>query len=370
MNPGFPTREDQIHRRRERAEKGRFQVRNTGTDPVFSIFEVRSESGRVYRVQIRSLTSAENTCTCPDYLANLLGTCKHIEAVALKIRSRLGKRALEAARPTCAQVYLGYGEEVAVRASRPEGLPETVKKLFARHFDDGDVFRGDPALALPAFLEEVESLPPKDRATIQIADPVISHAQRLREDREDQRLLAWYRERVQRGDRTFDLLSKPLYPFQIKGLLHLAFRRRSLLADDMGLGKTVQALASSLLLKEIKGVERVLVICPASLKHQWAREIARFTSLPSRIIQGPLRKRRLLYEDPAFFTVVNYELVLRDAPLLERFQPHLVILDEAQRIRNWKTKTADAVKAIPSKYAFVLTGTPLENRLDDLYSIF
>ncbi len=162
----------------------------------------------------------------------------------------------------------------------------------------------------------------------------------------------------------------PALPFQEAGVMHLAFGRRALLADDMGLGKTVQAIAASALLKELRGLQRVLIICPASLKHQWSREIGRFTSLPVKIVEGGLMNRRQLYGDPALFTILNYEIVRRDIKEIERLRPDLIILDEAQRIKNWRTKTATTVKRLQSRYAFVLTGTPLENRLDELYSIF
>jgi len=152
--------------------------------------------------------------------------------------------------------------------------------------------------------------------------------------------------------------------------MHLTFGRRALLADDMGLGKTVQAIAAGALLRQLRDIKRVLVVSPASLKHQWAREIQRFTSLSATVIEGNLTSRRNLYQKPGFFNIINYELVLRDEDDLRRLRPDLIILDEAQRIKNWRTKTADAVKRLRSPYAFVLTGTPLENRLDELYSIF
>jgi SNF2 family DNA or RNA helicase len=153
------------------------------------------------------------------------------------------------------------------------------------------------------------------------------------------------------------------------GTLHLAFGRRTMLADDMGLGKTVQAIAACALLRELRDVQRVLVICPASLKHQWAREIRKLTAFPVTVVEGGLSRRRELYTQSSFFTILNYELALRDAAILERIRPDIIILDEAQRIKNWRAKTADAVKRLRSRYAFVLTGTPLENRLDELYSI-
>ena len=87
-------------------------------------------------------------------------------------------------------------------------------------------------------------------------------------------------------------------------------------------------------------------------------------------MEGNLLERRKLYNDSSFFKIINYELVRHDFDDLLKLRPDLIILDEAQRIKNWRAKTAMMVKSLPSRYAFVLTGTPLENRIDELYSIF
>ena len=147
-------------------------------------------------------------------------------------------------------------------------------------------------------------------------------------------------------------------------------RGRALLADDMGLGKTLQAIVAASWLANNEGVRRVLVLCPASLKHQWAREINKFSDLSVQIIQGNAENRMVQYRADALFFVINYELILRDLTVIcETLKPDLMILDEAQRIKNWRTKLASTVKLIPSRYVFVLSGTPLENRLEDLYSL-
>ena len=164
--------------------------------------------------------------------------------------------------------------------------------------------------------------------------------------------------------------SLPLLPYQREGAAHLAFHERALLADEMGLGKTVQAIAACEILAREKGVERVLVVSPTSVKAEWEEQIARFTNRAARFVAGPYPERLKLYRAPAFFTLVNYEQVVRDADDLNRLlKPDVVILDEAQRIKNWHTKTARRVKSLVSPYAFVLTGTPLENRIDETYSI-
>ena len=175
---------------------------------------------------------------------------------------------------------------------------------------------------------------------------------------------------VEAGQQTLDVLRHKLLPYQRDGMLHLAFGERALLADDMGLGKTIQAIAACELLRRLRGIARVLVVCPASLKGEWQEQIARFSEAPTRLINGSRPVRLHQYAQPAFFTVVNYEQVVIDADEINRLvRPDVVILDEAQRIKNWHTKTARVVKSLAAPYAFVLTGTPIENRIDEIYSI-
>ena len=175
---------------------------------------------------------------------------------------------------------------------------------------------------------------------------------------------------MEQGKRSLDLFQIPLYPYQQQGMLHLVFTERALLADEMGLGKTVQAIAACELLRRLREIRSVLVIAPASLKAEWAEQINKFTGLTSLIIHGPRAARLKQYRQPAFFYLTNYEQILADRQdIQEIIAPDVIILDEAQRIKNWQTKTADAVKRLHSRYAFVLTGTPLENRIDEIYSI-
>ena len=162
----------------------------------------------------------------------------------------------------------------------------------------------------------------------------------------------------------------PLFPYQREGMLHLAFTERALLADEMGLGKTIQAIAACALLHRLGKAQRVLVVTPASLKTEWEEQIQRFTALPFQFVFGGRAARLRAYQAAPFFTIVNYEQMVRDyEDVNQRLQPDVVVLDEAQRIKNWSTKTAQAIKRLRSRYAFVLTGTPIENRIDELHSL-
>ena len=364
--------QEQIERRRERAREEILKIANKGSHPIFSQFEVKSVSGRAYRVEIRSLDEMQNSCTCPDYKTNLIGTCKHIEGVLIYLRVEYEKdlEKLSKERPRGTQIYLHYAEAVTVRAGLPLPDSEPVKELLTRYFDPSGMLVGAPLQVLPVLFGAIESLPAKARTLVSVAETVREHLALLQDREAVAQQKEWFLDQVRRGTRSFDVLSTKLYPYQQEGAMHLAFGGRAMLADDMGLGKTVQAIAAAALLKQMRDIQKAIIICPASLKHQWAREIRRFTSLPVTVVEGNLLERRKLYHEPGFFKIINYELVRHDQDELFKLHPDLIILDEAQRIKNWRAKTAQMVKALPSRYAFVLTGTPLENRIDELYSIF
>jgi SNF2 family DNA or RNA helicase len=193
-------------------------------------------------------------------------------------------------------------------------------------------------------------------------------------DRETERRLMAHREEVllrelELGRLNLDLLKVPLYPYQMRGALFVAYRGRCILGDDMGLGKTIMTMAGVELLVRERSIERVLVVAPASVKYQWETEIQRCTDRPVQVIEGANKTRQNQYSRPTFYRLTNYELVLRDLDQLNAWQPDLIVLDEAQRIKNWESKISRAVKRLRSRYALVLTGTPLENKLEELYSI-
>ena len=169
------------------------------------------------------------------------------------------------------------------------------------------------------------------------------------------------------------LLKAPLYPYQAEGALFATRAGRALIGDDMGLGKTIQAIAAMQLLARHFGVSRVLVICPTSLKYQWQSEIQRFTGREgangARVISGGRAQRQKEYALDDFCKITNYEKLQPDLDLIAQWAPELVIVDEAQRVKNWNTIAARALKRIDSPYAIVLTGTPLENKLEELVSI-
>jgi hypothetical protein len=364
---------DEIARRAGRARAETMTIRNLDeAEPFFSSFSVFSESSGVsYEVEIRSLSQRSNSCNCPDYRINGLGTCKHIEAVLDKLgkKPRLFKNAARHGSPK-AEIYLQRVGDPVVRIDLTGSASPAVRRYAKRFFDGSGKLLGPPSDAVPALERALARLRTDTRRRIRLGLEVREWAEdQAREARRRANRLA-FEEDVATGKRSLDLLHHPLYDYQIEGLLHLAFGERVMLVDDMGLGKTVQAVAACALLKELRDVQRVLVVSPASLKTEWEEQIRKFTNLPFEIIFGPKPQRIQKYRGRSFFYLSNYEQILRDVPEVnDILAPDVVILDEAQRIKNWSTKTAQAMKRLTSPYAFVLTGTPLENRIDEIFSI-
>ncbi|MEA2068463.1 MAG: DEAD/DEAH box helicase, partial [Verrucomicrobiota bacterium] len=293
-----------------------------------------------------------------DFQINGLGTDKHVEAVLLHLRKKERKAFGEAGKDGSGRVdVVPCGTGLRVERNH-HLLPETLKGFVAF---DGLI--DDPERFLDA---AKKSRSPK----LRISQEVGSWLESRRREAERALLRREYEGRVVSGEYPAHETKLPLYPYQREGMLHLAFTERALLADEMGLGKTIQAVAACALLHRMGKAQRVLVVSPASLKAEWEEQIAKFTDLGSQIVFGIPEKRWRIYEEGPFFTLVNYEQVMRDFDEINhRMKPDVVVLDEAQRIKNWSTKTAQAIKKLQSRYAFVLTGTPIENRIDDLYSI-
>ncbi|MDR3702842.1 MAG: SNF2-related protein [Candidatus Sulfopaludibacter sp.] len=328
---------------------------------------MRSVSGKTYRVAMRGPGLFENYCSCPDFVVNTLGTCKHIEALLLRLRKRYGRTfESKAYARTRASISLQYGEGIDIRLRLPAAPSAALLKLAQDYFDAAGLLRREH---FQSFHRVIELFRQADLDVVIYSD-VLEYLDRENELADGLDLERQFLSKLGKGrDPLNGLLKTKLLPYQEQGAIFAACRGRVVLADDMGLGKTVQALAAAEMLRRRRGIQRVLVVAPASVKYQWKTEIEKFTDLPAQVIEGLLPRRRELYASPKFFNLSSYELVLKDVRYMHELAPDLIILDEAQRIRNWTTATARTIKQLKSRYAFVLTGTPLENKLEELFSV-
>jgi len=344
-------RQKALEERRTAARRGQLLV--TPSESPF--LNVESPSGFVYRVHSRGGSGGPHSCDCLDFEANRLHTCKHVERVRAWLtspRSRLPRAFRQDAE--LPRVYLHFGEVVEPRLfGRPAGRGASA---VARAFDGNGVplrplapDEGDLRQWLSAFTDRVEP-----------------------------EALQWLDRRLERkpglppGDlaRLLPPLGLAPYPYQWEGASFLARAGRALLADEMGLGKTVQAiLAAAALRRAARPARSVTVVCPASLRGGWQDEVRRCLGEETVLLEGtaPERARTIASQPP--WLVTHYEQVLRDRRHHEAHPPDLLIIDEAQRAKGLWTRTARVLKAIGARYVFALTGTPLENRLEEAYAI-
>lgn len=191
-------------------------------------------------------------------------------------------------------------------------------------------------------------------------------------------------------DRLFYLLQPPLqtwlagqelimpfepFNYQYEGIAWLFSHSSALLADEMGLGKTMQTITAIRLLVRSGQVRRVLLVCPKPLLPNWQREFRTWAEeLPFVVIEGDTERRKLTWAMPGVpVLIANYEVLVRDfAAYEEGTFPHfdLVVLDEAQRIKNRDSRTAETARAVPRRRSWALTGTPIENRPEELGALF
>ncbi len=360
--------EDELLRRAlaERAERARTEKMSVKTmdakRPWTDYLVTNRLSGKTYRVALRGSEAGDSYCSCPDFRTNTLGTCKHVLNVLTKVKRRFTPRQLgRPFRPECLAIHLRYAGEVSLRLLVPEAIDEEAAKIVSP-------LRDRPIEDLRDLLKRVARLQRLGHDLTVYPDAEEFIQQRTLQERLSATVGDIRQNPAAHPLRTV-LLKLPLLPYQLDGIAFAAGAGRAILADDMGLGKTMQGVGTAELLAREAEIRKVLIICPASLKSQWRSEIQRFCDRDVQLIHGAAAERQTQYGNDCFFTVCNYEQVLRDILAIERNPWDLIILDEGQRIKNWESKTSRTVKSLRSRFALVLSGTPLENRLDDLYSI-
>jgi superfamily II DNA or RNA helicase len=325
-----------------------------------------------YATALLALEPLRMSCGCADFVRNSLGLCKHAlvllhalersGALARAANQQSGSSRRTQLRWSAVHPLTGPADRLArlelVAGARPLEL-----EGFARGGVVSVVLR-DPRRRL-ALIVQLERAIARDRLEVEPAVVTLLAEERARAERrvDGQTCAA-------AASKSLVSLRRKLYPYQREGVRRVFDTGRLLLADDMGLGKTTQAIAACHGLFETRRFKKGLLIVPAALKSQWKREWDATTRVPLTIVEGSPTERSELYERTARgFLVIGYEQLLRDFPAVQRFAPEMVVLDEAQRIKNWATKSAAYVKALAPRYRLVLTGTPMENRFEELASI-
>jgi SNF2 family DNA or RNA helicase len=349
--------------REERARTEKMRLTSLAPQEIWTDYTlINAASGKSYRIALRGWQPGESYCSCPDFRKNTLGTCKHILHALEKVRRRFPDPVRNRPyRQRDIAVHLAYGTAVEVRLLLPARLDEKADAIVRP-------IRDRPITDLEDLLRRIRRLEAHG-----LAVTIYPDAEEYIQTRLVQQRIAATVAHIRRDPSAHPLrktlLKVELLPYQLDGIAFAAAAGRAILADDMGLGKTIQAIGMAELLAREAGIRKVLIVCPASVKSQWRSEILRFAERDCQIVLGGAEQRASQYENGCFFTICNYEQVLRDILAIERVKWDLIALDEGQRIKNWEAKTTQTMKSLRSPFALVLSGTPLENRLDDLFSV-
>lgn len=313
----------------------------------------------VYKVVYRGAYSAWNYCSCYDFKTSGLGTCKHIEAVKMWLPKHRKFR-VHTEVPAYTSVYVDYqsGRQVKIRIGSENR--DEFRRLAADYFNDDCVMLPDAPARFFTFLKEARAISDSFRCY----DDALDHVMAMRDVERRRRILPLL------TDEYLDkLLTAPLFPYQRQGVRFAVEKGRVIIADEMGLGKTIQAIATAEVLRRNRLAGSVIVVCPTSLKYQWKSEIERFAGAEVMMIEGFPTKRVELYEQVCDYKIVSYHTLANDVRMLNQISTDIIIFDEVQRLKNWSTQIAKAARCVKSDYVVALSGTPLENKLEELYSV-
>lgn len=350
-----------LNEREERARTEKMTLESADPAKLWTDYTITSAaSGKTYRLALRGWNRGESYCSCPDFRKNTLGTCKHILAALAKLKRRFGAKQKPYVQKDVA-VHLSYGQELELRLSLPPNLNGKASPIV-------EPIRNRPIHNCRDLLQRIRQLESAGYP-VQIYPDAEEYIQQRLFQEQMQRKVAAIRANPAAHPLRSTLLKAELLPYQLDGIAFAASVGRAILADDMGLGKTIQGVGVAEFLARESDVRKVLVISPASLKSQWQSEIRRFCERDCQLVSGSINDRAKQYASDCFFTICNYEQVLRDILAIEQLKWDLIVLDEGQRIKNWESKTSRIIKGLKSRFALVLSGTPLENRLDELFSV-
>ena len=354
------TREGMIKRvmdeRRVKAENAKYYIKWASN--IYGDHILTNENGIKYKVFLRDFENETGYSDSMDSRLNKLGTTKHIMFAfkELKNNHSLYNR-MDKTYPFI-EIYCDPQNDYKITWHYPHTMPVNEQLLISRYFKNARFIEDNKSISFLGFLNEAAAFP-----LIRIRPEVQEKIEAAYEEEMLEKLSKEYRP-------DYSLINAELFPYQKEGVEFALFRKTAIIADEMGLGKTLQAIVTAIQKKEVFGFRKTLVVCPASLKEQWKKEIEKFTSEKALVIEGLPEEREMQYKDEDhFFYIINYETILRDRMSLNRSGFDFLILDEAQRIKNYETKTASSVSKLLVKHVLVITGTPIENRLIDIFSL-
>lgn len=352
-------KEWQIKLRIQAADKENFSITGNGNGE----FVVSNYStSHKYEVVWKGLGHPLNRCSCMDFRTSRLMTCKHLEAVKKHIQTNKSYTS----RRYYSCLYVDYSASPRLRLYCAGKDAMKIRELGKRIFDvDGFADMSSLYfLRIRYFINDAKKCSPDFICTADAQEMIDKFFDdKAREERLNEIFCDrfWWKEYLVKG-----IIP---YPYQVEGMEFAARAGRCLIADEMGLGKTIQAIGAASLLHREGFVGSVLIVCPTSLKYQWQKEIKKFSGKDALVIEGLQTQRIKMYDASQVFKIVSYNALSNDMKLLKEMTVDMLIMDEVQRLKNWNTQIAKGVRRIKADYKVILSGTPLENKLEELYSV-
>ena len=342
--------------RLQKADKANYRIKWAAN--IYGDHILTNENGIKYKVFLRDFENETGYSDSMDSRVNKLGTTKHIMFAFSKLKE--DKTLYERLSKTYPfiEIFCDPLNEYKITWNYPLSIPLREQLLISRYFKGSSFIEDTELKNFLGLIEEAGEYP-----RIRIRPEVQEKIEAAFEEEVLENLKTVYKP-------DYSLIKRDLFPYQKEGIDFALFRKSAIIADEMGLGKTIQAIGTAILKKGIFDFRKTLVVCPASLKEQWKTEIEKFSDEKALIIQGSPDEREIQYLDAAhFFFIINYETILRDQLALNKAGFDFLILDEAQRIKNFETKTASSIRRLQFKHVLIITGTPIENKLIDIFSI-
>ncbi|MFK7971319.1 MAG: SNF2-related protein [Bacteroidia bacterium] len=354
------TREGMIQRvleeRKSKALKAEYRMELS--DNKHGPHLLHTERDITYSLTMRDFGEEQGYCSCPDFRANKLCTCKHLMYAFRYMKQHTPDFVTQDQDYPFVEIYLDPQRDYQIAWYHSGELSAAMGAMLDAFFDENHLLPENQYQDFLNFLDQAE-----EHKQFLIRPEVLTTLESFFNKKALEQI-------AKESTIDYSLIKADLYPYQKEGVEFAAFKEGVIIGDEMGLGKTLQAITAAIIKKEVFGFKRTLVICPASLKDQWKQEIEKFSNEKACVIEGFPEDRAELYRSAEeYFLILNYETVLRDAGEINKYNTDFIILDEAQRIKNYETRTAHAVKSLNKKHCLVITGTPIENRLIDLFSI-
>ncbi len=342
--------------RMQKAEKAEYRI--AWADNIFGDHTLTNENGVKYKILLRDFDNETGYSDSMDSQLNKLGTTKHIMYAFRKMKEKKSLyRRLKKSFPFI-EVFCDPLNEYKISWHYPEEMKVDEKLLISRYFKTRQFIEDDEIEAFLGFIEEAG-----EYDSILIRPEVKEKLERTFEHKLLKQVSESYKP-------DYSTIKATLFDYQKEGIEFVLFRKSAIIADEMGLGKTMQAISVAIQKKTIFGFNKTMIVCPASLKSQWKSEIEKFSDEKAIIVEGNPQQREDIYKNTEhYFFIINYEAILRDAHTINKSGFDFLILDEAQRVKNFEAKTTSAVKRLNAKHVLVITGTPIENKLIDIYSI-